>query len=255
MDNERAKIILSAYRPGGADAHDPLIREALEQARLDPELGRWFADQQTFDGWMGKAVKSVQPPPHLKAAILVAAQTAQKVREAEARTPRRRWINPSWMALVSVVAVLLGGAFLFRATAPTPIPLAMVTDRILQVRDELPGVLGATSPDPKELQRWLATHQGPNGFTLPTGLTDKNSVGCQVFNIKGNKVSLICFQMDDKRLVHYFVMERSGLTNPPPVGEPMIMQKGGASFVAWSDNRRSYVLAEFAPESDLKKLL
>lgn len=255
MDNESAQIILSVYRPDGVDANDPLISEALEQARLDPELGRWFAKQQTFDSKMAHAVKSLQPPEHLKAAILVASQAAQKNRETEVRALRRRWAKPAWMALAASVVLLLGGVVLFHATEPKPIPFASVTNRILQLRDQLPLALGAINTDPKELQRWLAAHRGPHDFDLPSGLAAKSSVGCQVFNIQGNKVSLICFQLDDQRVVHYFVMERSELINPPPVGQPVTIEENGTSFVAWSDKHRSYVLAEFATGSDLKTLL
>lgn len=255
MDNERAKIILSAYRPNGADAQDPLLREALEQARLDPELSQWLADQQRFDLQMSTAVRSIRPPDSLKAQILAAAQANKKSPSTRAGTRRRRLINPAWLALAATVVLSISGIFAFRMTAPQPVAFSAVTDRILQVRDELPGTLGALSPDPKELQRWLATHKGPNGFALPNGLVDKNSVGCQVFNVKGNKVSLICFQLDDKRIVHYFVMDRSSLTDPPPVGKPVVHHKDGASLICWSDERRSYVLAEFAPNRELKNLL
>ena len=38
MTNERAKFVLGAYRPNGADAKDPTFAEALEQAKHDPNL-------------------------------------------------------------------------------------------------------------------------------------------------------------------------------------------------------------------------
>ena len=43
MTNERAKFVLGAYRPNGADAKDPMFAEALEQAKRDPNLAAWFA--------------------------------------------------------------------------------------------------------------------------------------------------------------------------------------------------------------------
>ena len=46
MNNQEAKLILQAYRPGGRDTFDPLFAEALEQARRDPELQKWFAERK-----------------------------------------------------------------------------------------------------------------------------------------------------------------------------------------------------------------
>jgi len=40
MNNQEAKFILAAYRPGGQDASDPLFAEALEQVRRDPDWQR-----------------------------------------------------------------------------------------------------------------------------------------------------------------------------------------------------------------------
>jgi len=45
MDNPTAKEILSLYRPNGADARDPLFREALDQCKRDPGLAAWLNDQ------------------------------------------------------------------------------------------------------------------------------------------------------------------------------------------------------------------
>ena len=42
MNNQEAKFILGAYRPGGRDAVDPMFSEALAQAGRDPELRAWF---------------------------------------------------------------------------------------------------------------------------------------------------------------------------------------------------------------------
>ena len=57
MNNEEAKLILQAYRPGGQDANDPRFREALEQARRDPELARWFANEQALDSRISTKVQ------------------------------------------------------------------------------------------------------------------------------------------------------------------------------------------------------
>ena len=38
MDNQTAKKILSAYRPDGTDATDPVFQDALAQCERDPQM-------------------------------------------------------------------------------------------------------------------------------------------------------------------------------------------------------------------------
>lgn len=49
MNNDEAKFLLSAYRPGGRDAADPSVAAALDQAKRDPALASWFERQQAHD--------------------------------------------------------------------------------------------------------------------------------------------------------------------------------------------------------------
>ena len=71
MNNQEAKLILQAYRPGGQDASDPMFAEALEQCWRDPELQRWFADQCAYDARIQTKLQEAIPiPQDLKASLL-----------------------------------------------------------------------------------------------------------------------------------------------------------------------------------------
>ena len=41
MDEQEARLILQAYRPGEADKGDPHFDEALKEAARNPALARW----------------------------------------------------------------------------------------------------------------------------------------------------------------------------------------------------------------------
>src|SRR5687767_3141877 len=99
MTNQEAKFILQAYRHNGADATDPQFAAALEQARRDPELAKWFEEERVFDGVISAKVKTVPVPRDLKANILA----SRKVIEPASFSPRR-----TWMAAAAVFFVLLG---------------------------------------------------------------------------------------------------------------------------------------------------
>src|SRR6266487_4292933 len=70
MNSRLAKEILLRYRPGTADASDPEFAEALQQAKRDPELGRWFAQHQAFCETIRDRFKQLPVPAGLKEDIL-----------------------------------------------------------------------------------------------------------------------------------------------------------------------------------------
>jgi hypothetical protein len=70
ISNRDAKLVLSAYRPSGADAWDPLFEEALEQTKRDPELMEWFMKQRAFDDVIVSKLRTIEPPVGLHAEIL-----------------------------------------------------------------------------------------------------------------------------------------------------------------------------------------
>ena len=249
MDGEKAKIILSSRYGGQADVSDEELCAALELARRNAELGQWLAEEEALDNLMGQAIASIQPPAHLKSAILASAPAAI----VPGRTRMRREVY-GFLALAAAVTVLIGGV-VHRFTEPGLIEASVLTARIEALKKELPGALGETNPDVRHLREWLAGHGGVPDFDLPSSLAGKDTVGCQVFSVNGNIVTLVCFHLDDKRVVHYLVMDRKRMANPPPLGHPVFLQENGTSFAMWSDQEHSYVLAEFGDENRLGQLL
>src|SRR5260370_12556459 len=96
MTNEDAKFLLSAYRPNGADAHDPVFEEALERAQCDPELASWFRDERNFDQIISSKLRSIAPQSNWEAAILAGLRSTS--------IPRHRFIY--WPAVAA--ALVLG---------------------------------------------------------------------------------------------------------------------------------------------------
>jgi hypothetical protein len=68
--NQDVKLVLSSYRPNGADARDAFFEEALEQAKRDPELMEWFVKQRVFDDVIVSKLRTIEPPAGLNLEIL-----------------------------------------------------------------------------------------------------------------------------------------------------------------------------------------
>src|SRR5271168_992124 len=100
MNNQEAKLILQAYRPGGRDASDPLFAEALEQARRDPELQKWFIEEQALDSQIQSKLRpAVAVPRHLKSNLLALRKITR---------PVPWWFQPMKLAAAAAVVLLLG---------------------------------------------------------------------------------------------------------------------------------------------------
>ena len=96
ITNLSAKFVLNAYRPNGADAQDPVFRDALEQAARDPELAAWFKEQRLFDSLIAGKLAEFQPPATLHSTILAGIAH---------RSTRRRFTFGPLLALAAVLVL------------------------------------------------------------------------------------------------------------------------------------------------------
>ncbi len=248
MDSEHAKAILSAYRSSGAESAEPYFVEALEQARRDPELGCWFAAQQTLDSQMRLALQGVQPPAHLKESILAA-------KTIRVRRSRFHLSRPGMLALAACIVALLGAASLMLPQKSQLMTLASLTGEIVRMTNEDRITVAVSNEDSGKLNQWLAGRNAPHDFEFPPGLAGKSRLGCQVYSIHGNKVSLVCTRLEGGQVVHYFVIDRNRLKDPPPIGKPVFEQSDGISFATWSDAKSTFVMLHAGDINDLRKLL
>lgn len=247
MDKTEAKSLLQAYRPNGQDAQSPAFADALRMIEHDPELRAWWEAQQAFDRKMMVKLKDTPLPADLRATILAG-------RKMEQLTPRFR--VPAWLAIAAMIALVLV-AGLSRWAAPPPVPLitsAMLTSSALQnVSNDSPP-LQMLSSDHDKIVAWLKEQHAPTG-ALPTSLATVPSIGCEKFKVQGHNVTLICFALADGKIAHLFVMEKKGLSDPPPDMAPLYAQNGSWSTATWSEASKSYVLATQAGADVLKQLL
>ena len=253
MDNEQAKLILSAYRPGGEDASDPLFTAALEQVRLDPELGQWFAEQRRFDQSVRAALESDAVPAELRESLLF---NRKVVRMQESAPRSRRWFRQGpRLALVASLVLLLGTGLLLRHGAPEPMTGQHFVQHIVDLKKDGGISLGKTGGSTAELRAWLAQREAPSDFDLPAPLSSLGAVGCQTFAIDGRQVSLLCFMLDKDRLVHFFVIDSNELEDIPG-SRPEFHRVHNIAATTWSAAGRTYVLVgENIDEEALRQLI
>ena len=79
MSSAEAREVLLLYRPGTAEAADPQMAEALELARQDPELGRWFEQHCAFQKAMRAKFRQIEVPVHLKTSLRMRQQRSRRL--------------------------------------------------------------------------------------------------------------------------------------------------------------------------------
>jgi hypothetical protein len=200
ITNERAKFLLSAYRHNGADAQDPIFREALEQAARDPDLATWFANQRSFDALIAEKLNSVQPPASLKPAILSGLYSA----------PSKHRSIFSWLPALAAVLVLSG--ILLTVThqgseSDRPSLSQYQSAAFAVLSEGTAPKLDLLTSDLSRSQEYLSEKAAPRAPEVPAALRELQTVGCRAINWNGKMISLTCFLLPSGELLHLFVID------------------------------------------------
>lgn len=241
MNIEDAKRILQVYRPGGGDASNTEFAAALELTRRDPELARWFSEQQSFDAGISRSLREEPVPAHLKASLL--SLSAQLAVLPWYRQPMR-------LALAAALVGLLGlSAFLFR---PSTTSFAELRQELIANSWDTQQHLQLVSSDLGEIRHFLAQNHVTTNFVFPVGLEDMVLRGARVLECRGERVAQICM-LSGSRHAHFFILDKPGLPDLPGAGAPEYESCSGWRTVSWSQGDKVYVLSGMKMWAFLKK--
>jgi len=238
MNSDEARHRLGAARPDGADNDDPGVREALAQLQRDPELARWHAEQRAFDVAVARSLQSVRVPGDLREALLA----------ARPRVIRRpvTWWRPAWNRW-QARAALAAAIVLIAGTVAGMFPRKGLP-RFADFRNELveeswagQSHLAFRSSDLIRVKQWLALSGGPTAFNLPPDFRQGRLHGCNIVDVGGNPVAVLCFAHGSRHL-HLFVAEGVQFADMPQRGTPDFERCGPWKTTAWQDGKRTFVL-------------
>jgi hypothetical protein len=241
MTREEAKAVLEVFRANGADADDERFSKALKRLEQDPALAKWFEEQKHFDAAVAQGVKSVSVPKDLKASIL---------------TSRSIVTPPSWQDWRVRVAVAASIAFVAVAAvarlAGRPKPFADFRQQLVEQAWAIPKHLDFESSDWKEVKGWLARHHVETNFALPPALTDLRLHGCNMVEVDGHQVPLICL-VDGPRHLHLFVVSGVRFPELPPEGLPDFEKCNGWKTASWRQHGKTFVLTGLSYQAFVNK--
>lgn len=251
MNNEEAKQILSAYRPGGEDASDPVFDQALAQARRDPELSVWFKHERERDAELEQVFQSLPVPEGGRRSLLALA----RVEPVE-----KKWTFWRWSGAFAVCFALLLGVTVLLMPHLRPIPeVTLHESQSLGAPELLELAHGAMPLDFEgnsvpELRAWLTGRGAPAPATVPDALLSLAAIGCRVFSDDdGGAISLLCLKKDGE-LVHLFVAEGKARDALAMVEKGWVRLDGWSAY-CWGDEDRTYILLGSAPPEELEELV
>jgi hypothetical protein len=142
--------------------------------------------------------------------------------------------------------------------------------------------LSKVSANPDELVAWLQAQGAPAGLTLPPNMARLPSFGCQVLEVQGRRVFLICFFLDvtaaelaggmikpemvvtapdgtmmkkNRPLVHLVVADAGAFRDPPkPGAHVQFSGTGDWKFETWSQAGILYVAGTTAAGDRLSEV-
>lgn len=263
MNRARIIEIIEAYRPGEGLEADPEVREALELAAKDPGLSELRRQSQLFDAAFGDKVRDIAVPESLYGDIL---RAAAKLKERPVRGPANaviNWFHPAAFAAASAIILFLALSFTFwnrpsSAQDRAQFQLAQA-DPVMQTAGKLYRNLNPSfrSRDGNEIREYLRNQNGLMPVNLPAGFAWDRSFACDVLDVEGKKVSLICFSSPDgNSKLHLFTFNRNDFPQIEIPLAPSIQKSDDCCSATWARDEMIHVLySDDGNEENLRQLL
>ncbi len=234
MDEQEARLILQAYRPGDQDREDPQFAQALQETSRQPHLAQWFAEERAFDQAIATHLAAVPAPFGLKTRIL-----------AQSKAPARSW-KVRWaigLAALAAVLFLLAQVFdLGQRALPATAALPDYAHRMVGFV-QVPPTLEMESGDLGAIKDWLSKRKATTPAEIPARLAALEPLGCRVLSYHGHDVTLVCFRREGSQLAHLFVVDRDALPTLAPGAAPVFAGSGEWTTASWAEKDRVYTIA------------
>jgi hypothetical protein len=221
--------------------------EALELARRDAELGRWFAQHRSFQKAMRAKFQQIEVPAHLKSSILIRGSVPPGV-----QSNQPRWRSRLWLGL-TVMALVLLGVIGVRLRPHGPDHFADYEARVVSEVQRAYRMDLVTNQMP-QIRQFLASRGAPADYRVPSGLERLQLTGAGCLTWRSQPVSMVCFDRGNKQMLFFFVMKRSAVKDPPPP-IPKLARVRLMLAASWSEGNNAYVLAGPEEAGFLQKYL
>lgn len=261
MERSRIIEIIESYRPGEGLEADPEVKEALELAAKDSELRELRRQVQLFDEAFGEKLRDIPVPETLYSDILAAHKMETSAPAGDSRGKILSWLHPAAFAAAAAIVLLLALTFTFwKRPEPAPFPADLA--QAATFTDTAHGLYANLKPSFRSrngegIREYLQNHGAFIPATMPSGFSWDRSFACDVVEVDGKKVSLICFASPDgSDKLHLFTFYKNDFPELPIPQSPVMDRAGKACSATWASDRQVHVLySDSGDEEILRRLL
>jgi hypothetical protein len=253
MNRQQAKQIISFYRPGTADLHDPAFAEALPFCENDPELKVWFKAHCESYNALRARFKEIPVPEGFKEQIIA----ERKIRTTAFQS---RWpvICAAVGAVVAVAVLMFVIVSLWQPDRDIGQPAFRdwtVSTALLNYRMDF------ETNDLSQIRGFLAQKQFDPDFVVPGQLQNHaQPTGCAMLRWHGQRVSMICFRSGkplgpgETSDLFLFVADSHDILETQ-TGTPQLAKVSRATTASWSRDGKTYLLVAAGDEKFIREYL
>ena len=246
MTRDEAKALLELYRPGGRDAADPRLAEALQMVSADPELAGWFAREQAFDARICQSLRATPVPAQLQTAILAGGKVLEHL---------VWWQLVNWRRVAVCAAVLLVGAGFFFFSLNRTQGMIAATQEAIAVAEMRASGLPLQTNNLDSIRAYLAKCHAPSDFQLPKHLSRIPVVGCTLVGVNVQTASVIRFRITGGTSLTLVVTNQMEDEDIPTDGSVKIIQDGVRATAIWNQDGKTYMVFGNVPVDSLRRIL
>lgn len=252
MDSRQAREILALYRPGSTDAADPLMAEALDQAKRDPELAAWLEEHSAVYTAIRGKLKGAPVPPGLKRKIIV---------EQHGSRPRFTSLPGTAKILAAAAAVVLLSAIVWKVfNVPDEYVFPRYRDRMARSVQREGSYMDFVSTNQADIREFFRAKGAPPDFAISKNLEQLPGAGGSVKTWNNHPVQMLCLNagMDatgKPNNLWVFIMDKTALPDAPLTGKVVFAQIDNLMTASWTTGGKLYLLAARGTEKDLQKYL
>src|SRR4030095_1699064 len=148
---------------------------------------------------------------------------------------------PAWIAAAAGIALLIGlGAWFTGERKPDRFAdyrARMVRTVLREYRMDI------LTNDGEKVRQYMRDRGAPADYDVPKGLQKLAVKGGGLLGWRGERVTMVCFERNDKKLLYMLVLDRKAVKAPPPVNSE-VAKVNKLTTASWSSGNRIYVLAE-----------
>jgi hypothetical protein len=264
MTTQEASQLLRLYRPEQGLENIPQMREALAMAASDPALHALIGSDAAFDAAMTARLRTSPVPDGLQSDLLNGLASLRPPALAES-SRYIGWFHFLSLGAAAIITISLALFFTYwyePGPLPAPVEFAEVDETLDPVISTADQLYAALQPkmrgQPANVMReFLISNGGALPQSMPPGFSWESSRACDIVDINGALVSVICFESPDKSgMLHLFTFRRSDFPHAQTARQPMVREREGASCCAtWADDDGIHVLYSEKGQENLRRTL